>query len=104
MKTPKNTMLKLIDRRISEFKDIFAKTTYANRHYNTYRAAFDRVETLLERFFSKEEAENFRSSVTPPDYPRDGETDAFVEFKKHKDTISRCILHLREYRKKIENS
>ncbi|MDD4005422.1 MAG: hypothetical protein PHW69_09530, partial [Elusimicrobiaceae bacterium] len=69
MKETKLSAIKLINRRISEFKDIAGKTAYHNRHTEKFLILTQQTEKLLERLFSSTEAKTFAKAIT---FPEDG--------------------------------
>ena len=103
MKIPKNKALKLIDEKISQFQKVLANATYNNRYGEDYKLAYYGTETLLTELFSKEEAMNFRSSVSSMVGFIGGEIDYAEELQDYKEHINRCIVQLKVYRERIQN-
>jgi len=103
MKIPKNKALKLIDDKISQFQKVLANATYNNRYGEDYTLAYYGTETLLTELFSKEEAMNFRSSVSSMVAFIGGEINYAQELQDYKEHINRCIAQLKVYRERIQN-
>ena len=103
MKIPKNKALKLIDDKISQFQKVLANATYNNRYGEDYKLAYYGTETLLTELFSKEEAMNFRSSVSSMVAFIGGEINYAQELQDYKEHINRCIAQLKVYRERIQN-
>lgn len=103
MKIPKNKALKLIDEKISQFQKVLDNATYNNRYGIDYELAYYGTETLLTELFSKEEAMNFRSSVSSMVASIGGEIDYAKELQDYKEHINRCIAQLKVYRERIQN-
>ena len=103
MKIPKNKALKLIDDKISQFQKVLANATYNNRYGEDYTLAYYGTETLLTELFSKEEAMNFRSSVSSMVAFIGGEINYAQELQDYKEHINTCIVQLKVYRERIQN-
>ncbi|NOY89076.1 MAG: hypothetical protein GXO93_06775, partial [FCB group bacterium] len=103
MKIPKNKALELIDEKISQFQKVLSNATYNNRYGEDYELAYYGTETLLTELFSKEEAMNFRSSVSSMAVFFGGEIDYAKELQDYKEHINRCIAQLKVYRERIQN-
>ena len=96
--------LELIGKKISQFQNVLAEATYDNRYNEAYELAYYGTETLLTELFSKEEAMNFRSSVTSAGWiVTGGEIDYDKELLDYKEHINRCIAQLKVYRERIQN-
>jgi|YelNatPaOPRAMG01_1025707.scaffolds.fasta_scaffold13857_3 hypothetical protein len=103
MKIPKNKALELINEKLAQFQKILAEATYENRYNEAYELAYYGTETLLTELFSKEEAMNFRSSVSSGFTVIGGTIDYTKELQDYKDHISSCIAQLKVYRERIQN-
>ncbi len=103
MKIPKNKALKLIDEKISQFQKVLANATYNNCYGEDYKLAYYGTETLLTELFSKEEAMNFRSSVSSMVDFIGGKIDYAKELQDYKEHINTCIVQLKVYRERIQN-
>lgn len=104
MKISKNKALKLIDEKISQFHKVLTDATYNNSYNEAYKLAYYGTENLLTELFSKEEAMNFRSSVSSGGFILiGGEINYAKELQDYKDHVSSCIAQLKVYRERIQN-
>lgn len=103
MKIPKNKALELIDEKISQFENVLDNATYNNRYGEDYNLAYYGTENLLTELFSKEEAMNFRSSVSSRFAFIGGKIDYAKELKDYKSHVNKCIVQLKVYRERIQN-
>jgi hypothetical protein len=103
MRIPKDKAIELIDEKISRFQKVLVDATYANRYNEAYGLAYYGTETLLTELFSKEEAMNFRKSVSSLFTVIGEDVDYAEKLQDYKDHINKCIIQLKVYRERIQN-
>ena len=104
MKNSKKKALELINAKISQFQKVLAEANYDNRYNEAYDLAYYGTESLLTELFSKEEAANFRRSVTSGVvFFNRGEIDYDEKLRDYKEHINSCITQLKVYRERIQN-
>ena len=103
MRISREKAVALIDQKIFQFQVVYNNATFENRHDENYSLAYYGTETLLTELFSKEEAMNFRSHVTPLVFVVGGPVNHEKELKDYRHHIEKCISQLKVYKERIEN-
>lgn len=101
LKVSKERALELIAQKISQFDSVLSKATYENRYNEDYDLAYYGTETLLTELFSKDEAMNFRRSVSPMIVAVGGRIDYAKELRDYKNHIQSCISQLKVYQERV---
>jgi hypothetical protein len=96
MKITKTEALKLIDTKITQFKEILENATIKNRYDKNYKLVYYGTEQLIKELFSEQEIKNFRGAVTT----LIGNKDVLKDYQEH---INDCIAQLEVYKEKIQN-
>lgn len=100
MEVTKLEKIKLLNRRISEFKDIAGKTAYHNRHSEKFLILVSQTEKLVLRLFSPVEAKAFIKATT---LPEDGMVMTSEEHFISRRKKIKIILHiLKQHLKAVE--
>lgn len=103
MRISKKKAFELIDQKISQFSEIMKTATYENRYNEDYEVAYYGTETLLTELFSKEEALEFRNSVTSLVAFVGGQINYTQELNDYKDHLKSCISQLKVFRSRIQD-
>lgn len=98
MQETKLSTIKLLNRRISEFKDIAGKTAYHNRHTEKFLILTSQTAKLLARLFGPPAGKEFIKSITFPEdgTPMSSEQHFALRRKKLSIILHTLKTHLKE--------
>lgn len=98
----KKDLLKHYDRRISELKELLAKTSFTNRRTEAFNLLLGRSRTLVSKTLGAATADAFLNYVSPKDVEEQSDMDSDEHFIYRRQSIQRAIAMLKKYRLEVE--
>ncbi|MFA6583897.1 MAG: hypothetical protein WCS77_06330 [Elusimicrobiaceae bacterium] len=102
MKESKLLTIKLLSRKISEFKDLAGKTSFHNRHSDRFEILVKQTENLLQRLFSRQVAKDYIKSITLPEDGTAMESEEHYSLRRKKIKIT--LVTLKKYLDLVEST